>query len=170
LIVRAKVRGIPTTNAARRSDVTAESRDLACDVVLVDCPAPAERARDAAGGAPTQVGIDAYRGSLPAIPDSVGDGAVVVNYGSTQGKDLEIGGAALGFSRHHSDGFQILAPASPSAPRARFVRSTPITAARWCVEGTGQGLLPDRGARVRAARRARRQRDDKVLVPLDGPP
>ena len=56
----------------------------------------AERAREAADGAPIRLGIDAISGEATRrIADSVSDGAVVVNYGSLSGEDPVVGRAAL---------------------------------------------------------------------------
>jgi trans-2-enoyl-CoA reductase len=96
LIVLAKARGIRTINVVRRDDVTDELHALGADVVLADGPDLAEHARDATGGAPIRLGIDAISGeACRQIADCLGDGAVMVNYGGLSGKDPEISRAAL---------------------------------------------------------------------------
>ena len=88
IIVLAKARGVRTLNVVRRDDVAAELRDLGADVVLQDGPDLAERAGAAAGGAPIRLGIDAISGdACRRIGDCVGDGGVVVSYGSMSGED-----------------------------------------------------------------------------------
>lgn len=97
LIVIAKSRGFRTINVVRRSDVGAELRALGADVVLEDGPDLAVRARDAAGGQPIRLGIDAVSGeACKRIADCVADGGVVVTYGSMTGADPVISRAALG--------------------------------------------------------------------------
>src|SRR6266446_5690064 len=94
LIVLAKARGIRTVNVVRRDDVAGELRALGADVVLKDGPDLAERA--ATGGAPIRLGIDAVSGdACRRIADCVGDGGVVVSYGSMSGEDPAISRAAL---------------------------------------------------------------------------
>src|SRR5580704_7479246 len=96
LIVLAKARGIRTINVVRRDDATDELHALGADVVLADGPDLAEHARDATGGAPIRLGIDAISGeACRQIADCLGDGAVMVNYGGLSGKDPEISRAAL---------------------------------------------------------------------------
>ncbi len=97
LIVIAKARGVRTINVVRRDDVEGELKGLGADVVLADGPDLAARARQAAGGAPIRLGIDAVSGeACKRIADSVADGGVVVTYGSMSGADPVISRAALG--------------------------------------------------------------------------
>jgi NADPH:quinone reductase-like Zn-dependent oxidoreductase len=62
VIVLAKARGINTINVVRRDDVAGELRALGADAVIQDGPGLAERAREAADGAPIRLGIDAISG------------------------------------------------------------------------------------------------------------
>ncbi len=97
LIVLAKAKGVRTVNVVRRDDVAAGLKALGADVVLVDGPDLAERARDAVGGAPIRLGIDAVSGeACKRIADCVAEGGVVVSYGAMSGADLVISRAALG--------------------------------------------------------------------------
>jgi len=96
LIVLAKQKGVRTINVVRRDDVASELRALGADAVIQDGTDLPERAREASGGAPIQLGIDAISGEATRrIADSVSDGAVVVNYGSLSGEDPVVGRAAL---------------------------------------------------------------------------
>jgi NADPH:quinone reductase-like Zn-dependent oxidoreductase len=96
LIVLAKARGVRTVNVVRRDDVAAELRDLGATVVLRDGPDLAERARDAVGGAPIRLGIDAVSGeTCRRIAECVADGGVVVSYGAMSGQDPAVSRAAL---------------------------------------------------------------------------
>ena len=96
LIVLAKSRGWRTINVVRRDDVAAELRTLGADAVVQDGPDLPERARDAAGGSPIRLGIDAISGeACRRIADCVSDGGVVVNYGSLSGQDPQVSRAAI---------------------------------------------------------------------------
>jgi mitochondrial enoyl-[acyl-carrier protein] reductase / trans-2-enoyl-CoA reductase len=96
LIVLAKTRGVRTINVIRRENVAGELRALGADAVIQDGPDLPERAREAAGGAPIRLGIDAISGEATRrIADCVSDGAVVVNYGALSGDDPVVGRAAL---------------------------------------------------------------------------
>jgi mitochondrial enoyl-[acyl-carrier protein] reductase / trans-2-enoyl-CoA reductase len=97
LIVLAKAKGVRTLNVVRRDDVASELTALGADSVLGDGSDLAQRAQQAAGGAPIRLGIDAVSGeACKRIADSVADGGVVVTYGSMSGADPVISRAALG--------------------------------------------------------------------------
>jgi mitochondrial enoyl-[acyl-carrier protein] reductase / trans-2-enoyl-CoA reductase len=97
LIVLAKAKGVHTVNVVRRSDVASELQALGADVVLVDGPDLAQRARQATGGAPIRLGIDAVSGeACQHVADCLAEGAVMVSYGSMSGADLVISRAAVG--------------------------------------------------------------------------
>jgi NADPH:quinone reductase-like Zn-dependent oxidoreductase len=124
LIVFAKARGIRTINVVRRDDVAGELRALGADAVIRDGPDLPERAREAAGGAPIRLGIDAISGEgTRRIADCVSDGAVVVNYGSLSGKDPIVGRAALTLRGVMLTGFILgrgLAKRNPEQVRALY--------------------------------------------------
>jgi mitochondrial enoyl-[acyl-carrier protein] reductase / trans-2-enoyl-CoA reductase len=97
LIVLAKEKGVHTVNVVRRNDVFDELKALGADVVLTDGADLAERARQATGGAPIRLGIDAVSGdACKRIAECVAEGGVVVNYGSMSGTDPVMSRAALG--------------------------------------------------------------------------
>jgi mitochondrial enoyl-[acyl-carrier protein] reductase / trans-2-enoyl-CoA reductase len=124
LIVLAKARGVRTINIVRRDDVAGELRALGADAVIQDGPDLAERAREAAQGAPIRLGIDAISGEATRrIADCVSDGAVVVNYGSLSGEDPVVGRAALTLRGIMLTGFILgrgLAKRSPEQVRALY--------------------------------------------------
>ena len=124
VIVLAKARGVRTINVVRRDDVAAELRALGADAVIPDGPDLPARAREAAGGAPIRLGIDAISGDATRrIADSVSDGAVVVNYGSLSGEDPVVGRAALTQRGVTLAGFILgrgLAKRSPEQVRALY--------------------------------------------------
>ena len=108
LIVLAKSRGWRTINVVRREDVAGELRALGADAVLQDGSDLPERARDAAGGEPIRLGIDAISGeACRRIADCVADGGVVVNYGSLSGQDPQVSRGAINFRGVTLTGFNL---------------------------------------------------------------
>jgi NADPH:quinone reductase-like Zn-dependent oxidoreductase len=96
LIVLAKAKGLHTVNVVRRDDVSDELKTLGADVVLTDGPDLAQRARQATGGAPIRLGIDAVSGeACKRIAECVAEGGVVVSYGSMSGADPVMSRPAL---------------------------------------------------------------------------
>ena len=124
VIVLAKARGLHSVNVVRRDDVAAELRAMGADVVLADGPDLAARAREAAGGAPIRLGIDAVSGkACQRIADCLSDDGVVVSYGSMSGEDPVMSRAALGVRGVTLTGFRLgrgLAKRSPEAVRALY--------------------------------------------------
>src|SRR5438132_14083859 len=124
LIVLATARGIRTINVVRRDDVAAELHALGADVLLKDGADLAERARDAVGGAPIRLGIDAVSGSAcRRIADCVADGGVVVNYGSMSGQDPVMSRAAVNMRGVNLTGFNLgrgLAKRTPEQVRGIY--------------------------------------------------
>jgi mitochondrial enoyl-[acyl-carrier protein] reductase / trans-2-enoyl-CoA reductase len=97
LIVLARQKGVHTINVVRRSDVTAELQNLGADAVLEDSPDLAQRAKEASGGAPIRLGIDAISGeAFGRIADCVAEGGIAVNYGGLSGEDPKVSRRALG--------------------------------------------------------------------------
>ncbi len=92
-----------------------------------DGPDLAERAGAAvaaAGGRAIRLGIDAISGgATKRIADCVGDGGVVVSYGSMSGEDPVMSRAAMSFRGVSLTGFQLgrgLAKRTPEAVRALY--------------------------------------------------
>lgn len=108
IIVLAKARGVRTLNVVRRDDMAAELRDLGADVVLQDGPDLAERAREAVGGAPIRLGIDAVSGdACRRIGDCVADGGIVASYGSMSGENPVMSRAAVNMRGVNLTGFNL---------------------------------------------------------------
>jgi trans-2-enoyl-CoA reductase len=124
VIVLAKERGLHTVNVVRRAEAAAGLRELGADSVLVDGADLPERARAAAGEAPIRLGIDAVGGpATKRIGDCVGDGGVVVSYGSMSGEDPSLSRTALNFRGVRLQGFNLgrgLAKRTPDQVRAIY--------------------------------------------------
>jgi NADPH:quinone reductase-like Zn-dependent oxidoreductase len=171
LIVLARARGVRTANVVRRDDVAAELKALGADVVLLDGPDLAERARDAVGRAPIRLGIDAVSGAAcKRIAECVADGGVVVTYGSMSGEDPVMSRAALSRGVRLTS-FNLgngLAKRSPEQVRALYadlavklrdgVLKAPIDAS-YPIESIKEALL----------RAQQGGRNGKVLVLPNGP-
>jgi NADPH:quinone reductase-like Zn-dependent oxidoreductase len=141
LIVLAKAKGLRTVNVVRRDDVAAELTALGANVVLTDGPDLAARARQATGGAPVRLGIDAVSGeTCKRIAECVSEGGVVVNYGSMSGADPVMSRTAL----------------------SRGVRLTAFTLGDGLAKRTREevrGIYADLAAKIR---------DGALTAPVDG--
>jgi NADPH:quinone reductase-like Zn-dependent oxidoreductase len=172
LIVLARERGVRTVNVVRRDDVMAELGALGADAVLRDGPDLAERARDAAGGRPIRLGIDAVSGSATKrIADCVGDGGVVVNYGSMSGEDPVMSRAALSARSVSLTGFQLgrgLAKRTPEQVRALYA-DLAIKLREGVLKAPIDACYPIEEIKVALAHAQRGGRDGKVLVLPNGP-
>ena len=114
--------------AARRCRRRAEERSAPMSCWPTGRISP-ERARDAVGGAPIRLGIDAVSGDAPAgaSPTASRDGAVVVNYGSMSGEDPVIEPAGAERPRRQPDRLHARPRPRQAQPGSRCARSTPIS-------------------------------------------
>ncbi|MCY1233206.1 Phthiocerol/phenolphthiocerol synthesis polyketide synthase type I PpsC [compost metagenome] len=91
LIQLAKIRGLKTINVVRRDSAVATVQAEGGDVVLMDGPDLARRVREATGGAPVKLGIDAVGGaSTDHLAASLAEGGVLVNYGRMSGEPCQV--------------------------------------------------------------------------------
>ncbi|MCO6055717.1 zinc-dependent alcohol dehydrogenase family protein [Pseudomonas sp. MOB-449] len=91
LIQLAKIRGLKTINVVRRDTAVAAVKAEGGDVVLVDGPDLPQRVREATGGAPVKLGIDAVGGaSTDHLAASLAEGGVLVNYGRMSGEPCQV--------------------------------------------------------------------------------
>jgi NADPH:quinone reductase-like Zn-dependent oxidoreductase len=106
LITLAKQEGIKTINIVRRSDVATELRGLGADVVLEDGDRLTEQVREATGGEPVRLAIDAVGGSAAMrLGEAVAEGGSVVHYGCMSGKAPSLSPTALIFRNVSLRGF-----------------------------------------------------------------
>ncbi|MBV9827420.1 MAG: zinc-dependent alcohol dehydrogenase family protein [Alphaproteobacteria bacterium] len=172
IIVLAHSRGIRTVNVVRRSDVDDTLKGLGADIVIADGADLAIRAREAVGGAPIRLGIDAVAGdATKRIAECVADDGVVVSYGSMSGEDCVMSRAAMGMRGVGLVGFMLghgLAKRSPEAVRALYAELAGKLrdgALRAPVDSTYP--IDDIKAAITQAQRG--GRNGKVLVLPNGP-
>ena len=172
LIVLAKQKGVRTVNVVRRADVAGELKALGADVALVDGDDLAARAHDAVGGAPIRLGIDAVSGTAcKRVADCVGDGAIVVSYGSMSGEDLVMSRPALSFRGVTLTGFNLgrgLAKRSPQQVRAIYA-DLAIKLRDGVLKAPVEATYPIEDIKQALAHAQRGGRNGKVLVLPNGP-
>jgi trans-2-enoyl-CoA reductase len=172
LIVLAKARGVRTINVVRRDDVAAELRALGADAVLADGPDLAERAHAAAGGRSIRLGIDAVSGAATRrIADCVGDGGVVVTYGSMSGEDPVMSRAAMSFRQVGLTSFNLgrgLAKRTQDQVRALYA-DLAAKVRDGVLKAPIDSLYPIEDIGPALARAQEGGRDGKVLVLPNGP-
>jgi len=170
LIVLARRLGLRSVAVVRRDDVAGRLRDLGADLVLVDGPDLAARARAAIGGGRLRLGIDAIGGEATLrLGAALGDGGVVVNYGMLSGQPCQLSGGDLVFRGVRLEGFWLA---------KWFARNSPAEIARVFTQLAG--MLADGSiavpveatyplSRVHDALRhaAREGRDGKILLVPD---
>jgi trans-2-enoyl-CoA reductase len=89
LIELAHDRGIRTVNIVRSEGPVAELEALGADVVVVDGPGLAKRIRQATGGAPVKLALDAIGGqAAKRLGYVVSEGGTVCNYGRLSGPEV----------------------------------------------------------------------------------
>ena len=135
LITLAKQEGIKTINIVRRADVADELRALGADVVLEDGDRLTEKVREATGGEPVKLAIDAVGGSAALrLGEAVADGGTVVHYGCMSGKAPNLSPNALIFRNVSLRGFWLVHWLS-KAPREEQV-TLMLKLAKMIAKGT----------------------------------
>ncbi|AOS97759.1 Quinone oxidoreductase 1 [Microbulbifer aggregans] len=133
LIQLAKIRGFRTVNIVRRESLIAPLKEEGADVVLVDGDDLASRVKEATGGAPIRLGIDAVGDTATGrIADCLAEAATLVNYGMMSGKPCKISPASLIFRGVSLKGFWLakwFENASPEQQIAVYGELTKLIAA-----------------------------------------
>ena len=102
----AKIRGLKTVNVVRRESAVDGVKANGGDVVLVDGKDLAKRVKEAVGGEPIRLGIDAVGGSATGrIADCLAVQGTVVTYGSMSGEPSVISAQATIFKDISLRGF-----------------------------------------------------------------
>lgn len=125
IVVRlARDRGVKTMNVVRRESLFAELKALGADACVVDGPTVAESVKALTGGAPIRLGIEAVGGQAAArMATCLGEGGVVVSYGSMSGEDPVMPRSVLSNAGVTLAGFTLgrgLAKRSPAEVRAIY--------------------------------------------------
>ncbi len=167
LITLAKQEGIKTINIVRRADVAAELRALGADVVLEDGERLAAQVREATGGEPVKLAIDAVGGSAALrLGEAVADGGTVVHYGNMSGKAPSLSPMALIFRNVSLRGFWLVNWLN-KAPREEQV-TLMLKLAKMIAKGTLTApvdtTFPLENIREALARAAEGGRQGKVLL------
>lgn len=98
LVQIARARGIHVVNVVRRESAVADVKASGADIVLIDGDDLAERVRDATGGAPIKLAIDAVGGAATGrIAAALASGGTVVNYGAMSGEPCALSPGELIF-------------------------------------------------------------------------
>ncbi|TVP54347.1 MAG: alcohol dehydrogenase [Halomonadaceae bacterium] len=106
LIQEAKRRGLKSINVVRRESALASVEGQGGDVNLVDGPDLHKRVREATGGAPVHLAIDAVGGEATNhLANCVAEGGVVVNYGMMSGEPCHVSPANIVFRDVSLKGF-----------------------------------------------------------------
>ncbi|HZX28710.1 MAG TPA: zinc-dependent alcohol dehydrogenase family protein [Telluria sp.] len=117
----AALRGLKTVNIVRRETAVDGVRAQGGDVVLVDGDDLAQRVREATGGAPIKLGIDAVGGSATMrLAATLAEGATVVNYGALSGEPCIVSPREMVFRDVTLKGFW-LARWYRTAPQAKQI-------------------------------------------------
>ncbi|WP_224372692.1 zinc-dependent alcohol dehydrogenase family protein [Hyalangium versicolor] len=167
LISLAKLEGIKTINVVRRAGLADELKALGADVVLEDGDDLDQRVREATGGAPVKLGIDAVGGSgTLRLADAISEGGTVVNYGIMSGKAPLISPAALIFRNVTLRGFWLALwmRTAPREAQAALMAKLAKQVAEGTLRAAVDATFPLENVREALARSLEGGRDGKVLL------
>ncbi len=170
IIVLARRRGIRTIAVVRRDGLADELRALGADVVLVDGPDLAERARAAIGDGHLRLGIDAIGGDATArIAACLDDQGVAVNYGLLSGQPCQISGVELVFRGVRLEGFWLVKWFGRHSPSeiAAVYRELAGLIADGAINVPVEARYPLSQAREALAHAAQGHRTGKILLVPD---
>ncbi|MDX1587865.1 MAG: zinc-dependent alcohol dehydrogenase family protein [Oleiphilaceae bacterium] len=106
LIQEAKRRGLKTINVVRRESALSLVQEQGGDVNLVDGPDLHKRVKEATGGAPVHLAIDAVGGEATNhLANCLAEEGVVVNYGMMSGQPCQVSPANIVFKNVSLKGF-----------------------------------------------------------------
>jgi NADPH:quinone reductase-like Zn-dependent oxidoreductase len=167
LITLAKLQGIKTINLVRREELVPELKALGADVVLVDGDNLPERVREATGGAPVKLAIDAVGGSaVLRLGEAVSNGGTVVHYGAMSGKAPTISPAALIFRNVTLRGFWLVnwLSSAPREAQAALMGKMAKLVAQGTLSAPVDATFPLENIREALARAEEGGRKGKVLL------
>ncbi|MDX1982708.1 MAG: zinc-dependent alcohol dehydrogenase family protein [Bryobacteraceae bacterium] len=167
LIQHARRLGIRTVNVIRRESAAALLHDLGADVVLVDGPRLAEQVRQATGGAPMRLALDAAGGeTAPRLAACLSRGGILCNYGALSGDDPHISPVDLLAHGTAAQGFWLRLSASMATVAGReklFGELIPLVSA-GALRGRVEASYPLSRVREALAHAMRPGRNGKILL------
>lgn len=170
-MARARELGLRTVNVVRRAELVEPLRARGADVVLVDGPDLAARVREAIGGGPLRLAIDAIGGAATQkLARAVDDGGTVVVYGVLSGEPSVVDGRELVFRDVRVRGFWLRQwyVETPPAEIAALYRSlaTKLVAGQLAVDV--EKVYPLAELKEAVAHASRGGRSGKILVSCGG--
>jgi NADPH:quinone reductase-like Zn-dependent oxidoreductase len=172
LIRLAKADGIRTVNVVRRAALSAPLEAIGADVVAVDGDDLAARVREATGGAPIRLAIDAIGGAMVLrLADCLAEGGTIVNYGLLSGQPCQLGAHHTIFKSITLTGFWLqksltaMARADLEALYADLAAKVADGTLHVAIEAT----YPIEQIKAALAHAGREGRGGKVLVLPNGP-
>lgn len=163
----AKQRGFRTVNLVRREAAVAGTQEQGGDVVLVDGKDIAQRVREATGGAPIRLGIDAVSGAATErLAQCLSSGATLVNYGVLSGEACRVAPSHFIFRDLTLKGFWLVKwfrEASREAQRALYADLT-NGVANGTLHARIRATFPVARVREAVAAAAAGERDGKILI------
>ncbi|MFO1321597.1 MAG: zinc-dependent alcohol dehydrogenase family protein [Burkholderiales bacterium] len=167
LMQLARRRGLRTVNLVRRESAVAATKAQGGDIVLVDGDDIASRVREATGGAPIRLGIDAVGGAATdRVAQCLADGGTVVNYGLMSGEPCHLAPSALIFRDITLKGFWLakwFRDSSREAQRALYGELTQGVAS-GALHARIHATYPVERIREAVAAASAGERNGKILV------
>jgi trans-2-enoyl-CoA reductase len=167
LITLAKRAGIKTVNIVRRPGLEAELKALGADVVVEDGEGLDKRVREATGGAPVKLAIDAVGGSAALrLGETVANGGTVVHYGAMSGKAPMLSPTALIFRNVTLRGFWLVSwmNATPREAQAALMAKMAKLVADGTLYAPVDATFPLENVREALKRALEDGRQGKVLL------
>lgn len=167
LITLAREAGMKSVNVVRRPELVAPLRAHGADVVLVDGPELDARVREATGGGPLALAIDAVGGeATQRLARCVADGGTVVNYGLLSGDACRVDSRDLVFRNVSLKGFWLRTWYAQTAPAdiAALYRMLAAKLAGGSLAVAVEQVYPFERLKDAVAHAARSGRGGKILV------
>ena len=172
VIALAKARGLRTVNVLRREELFGELKGLGADVCLLDGEGLGTRVREAAGGAPIRLGLDAVAGSgTTRIASCLAEEGTVCTYGAMSAEPPQMTTADIVFNGITLTGFMLgrfLGRRSPEETRALFAGLAAEMRAGH-LHAPVEQVFPIEEIRAAVKRAREGHRAGKVLVAPNGP-
>jgi NADPH:quinone reductase-like Zn-dependent oxidoreductase len=167
LMQLARHRGLRSVNLVRRESAVAATKAQGGDIVLVDGDDIAQRVREATGGEPIRLGIDAVGGvATDRLAQCLADGGTLVNYGMMSGQPCQLTPSALIFRDITLKGFWLVKwfrDTSADARRALYGTLTQLVA-NGTLKARIQATYPVANIREAVAAASAGEREGKILV------